>query len=120
MLNSFACQLVSLSHGRRWPVLAAAVLLAACSLAVAVTDLRMNTDTDALFDDDLAFRQLEKAYDHQFPADQDLILALIDAPSKMQAQQAADRLAAKLEPHDELFKNVRTPEGGPFFAHNGL
>jgi hopanoid biosynthesis associated RND transporter like protein HpnN len=120
MLSSFARRLVTLSQRRHWPTLAAALLLAALGLAAAATDLGMNTDTDALFDADLPFRQAEKAYDRQFPADQDLILVLIDAPSKMQAQRAADRLAAALAPHDELFREVRTPEGGPFFAHNGL
>ncbi len=120
MLNTLARRLVTLSHGRRWPVLAAAVLLVALSLTEVMANLGMNTNTDALFDDDLDFRRIEKAYDKQFPADQDLIIALINAPSKMQATQAADRLAAKLAPRTELFKDVRTPEGGPFFAHNGL
>ncbi len=120
MLNALARRLVTLSHSRRRPVLAAALLLAALSLTEVMTNLGMNTNTDALFDDDLDFRRIEKAYDKQFPADQDLILALVNAPTKMQATQAADRLAAKLAPHTELFTDVRTPEGGPFFAHNGL
>src|SRR5262249_40671474 len=58
--------------------------------------------------------------DAQFPADKDLIVAVIDGPSKLDAVRAADRLAAVLTPRRDLFQSVRAPEGGSFFARNGL
>ncbi len=120
MLTSFARWLVVQSHQRRGAALAVALLLAALSMALTVDRLGMNTDTDALFNQDLPFLKVGEAYDKQFPADTDLTIAVIDAPTKMQAQGAADKLAAALAPRKDLFRSVRNPEGGAFFAHNGL
>src|SRR5690348_16402485 len=112
MLSSLARRLVTRSHRRRGAVLAAALLLAGLCLALTILrPLGMNTDTDALFDADLPFNIAEKDYDRQFPADMDLILAVVDAPTKMQAQAAAGRLAAALLPRTDLYRSVRDPEG---------
>ncbi|TAL03511.1 MAG: hopanoid biosynthesis-associated RND transporter HpnN [Rhodospirillaceae bacterium] len=120
MLNALIRRLVDICARRRWIVLAVSVSLAAGAAVFAANVLRINTDTDALFDADLPFRVADDAYDRQFPADTDLIVAVIDGPSKIAASRAADRLAADLTQRTDLFRTVRAPEGGPFFAHNAL
>src|SRR5690242_7141684 len=106
MLSSLARRLVTKSHRRRGSVIAAAVLLAALCLVFTATQLGMNTDTDALFDRNLPFAKADDAFSKLFPADRDLVVVVIDAPSKMQAEAAADRLAAALSPRTDLYRSV--------------
>ena len=120
MLTQLAQRLVAFCVRWRWGVLVAALAMAVGAAAYAVQFLQINTDVDALFDDSLPFRQADTAYDRQFPADIDLIVAVIDGPSKLDAIRAADRLAARLKQRPDAFCAVRTPEGGPFFAREGL
>src|SRR5690606_29165313 len=49
----------------------------------------------------------------------DLIVAVIDGPTKLDAVHAAERLTAALAPRKDLFQSVRAPEGGAFFTRNG-
>jgi len=120
MIGTLAQRLVRAS--RQKPLLTAFLflLLTAAVSFWSVRNLGMNTDSLALFDSGLDFREAEKVYDKQFPAEVDLIVTVIDGPSAAEAQRAADRLAEKLTPRDDLFKTVRNPTGGEFFARNGL
>ena len=120
MLSKFAQALVSASRRTAW--LSALVILAAAVgiVVLAVRSLSMNTDSEALFDPGLSFRIAEAAFDKQFPGEVDLIVAVIDGPSALDSQNAADKLAAKLAPRDDLFHAVQNPTGGDFFKKNGL
>src|SRR5579883_850295 len=103
MLTRLARRLVGFSYRRRWQFLAASLLLVILSLWAASALLQVNTDTDALFDPNLPFIVEEHAHDKLFPADTDLIIAVIDGPSQLQAKEAADRLADKLRGRTDLF-----------------
>ena len=107
---------------RATPLAATLLILLAAAGATfgAARHLGMNTDSLALFDSGLDFRAAEAAFDKQFPDEVALIVAVIDAPSALAAQQAADRLAAKLAPRTDLYISARNPTGGDFFAKNGL
>lgn len=120
MLSTFAEKLVRASRAK--PLLTVLLIFALTAGATfgASQHLTMNTDSLALFDSGLDFREAEKDLDGQFPGEVDLIVAVIDGPSAAESQSAADRLAGKLKPRDDLFKTVQNPTGGDFFARNGL
>ncbi len=120
MLNTFFERLVRVCRSKPLAATALIVLLTAGALFGAVRTLGMNTDSLALFDTGLGFRAAEAEFDAQFPAETELIVAVIDGPSAPEAQAAADRLAAKLAPRSDLFHSARNPTGGEFFAKNGL
>jgi len=120
MLSSVFSRLVAWCVRWRWLVLVVSLLLSACAVTFAAKTLVMNTDTDALFDANIPFRVADEAYNKQFPEDIDLIVVVIDGPSKLAAVQAADKLAAELSLRANLFRSVRAPEGSDFFAHNGF
>ena len=119
-LSTFAQGLVRASRRWAWLTIFLVLLLATGAVVGAVRGLGMNTDSLALFDSGLDFRAAQAAFDAQFPAETDLIVAVIDAPSAQEAQAAANKLAAKLKPSDYVFLSVSNPTGGDFFAHNGL
>jgi hopanoid biosynthesis associated RND transporter like protein HpnN len=120
MLNTFAENLVRIC--RRAPLITtlAILLLAGAAAVGAVRTLAMNTDSLALFESGLDFREAEADFDKQFPDEVDLIVAVIDGPSALEAQQAADKLAAKLKPRSDVFRSVLNPSGGAFFQKSGL
>ncbi len=120
MLSAFARTIVSFCRRSPWTVVGATAVVLALSILAAATRLSINTDIEALFDDDVPFRAAEKAFDAQFPGEVDVIVAVVDAPSAMAAEQAGQKLAAKLTPRTDLFASVATPGGGPFFEKNGL
>ncbi len=119
-LSAFAESLVRASRRKLWLTVLLTIVLAGGAVLGAARGLGMNTDSLALFDSDLDFRATQAAFDAQFPGETDLIVAVIDAPSVQAAQTAADKLAAKLGLRDDLFRSVRNPAGGDFFARNGL
>ena len=119
-LSTFAEGLVRTSRRKAWLTVLLIFVLAGGAVLGAARGLGMNTDSLALFGSDLDFRATQAAFDAQFPDETDLIVAVIDAPSVQAAQTAADKLAAKLGPRDDLFRSVRNPTGGDFFARNGL
>jgi hopanoid biosynthesis associated RND transporter like protein HpnN len=120
MLTAFAERIVRASRRTPWLTVALILLIAALAVFGAVRTLSMNTDSEALFDMEAPFRVAEHAFDDQFPGEVDLIVAVINGPTVLAAQQAADRLAATLGPRADLFKSVVNPTGGAFFARNGL
>ncbi len=119
-LSAFAESVVRACRSHALLTIAVVLVLAAGAVFGAVRGLGMNTDSLALFGRHLDFREAQAAFDAQFPGETDLIVAVIDGPSVQQAQAAADKLAAKLKPRDDLFTNVQNPTGGDFFARNGL
>ncbi|MBX7201232.1 MAG: MMPL family transporter [Rhodospirillaceae bacterium] len=120
MLSTVARNIVSFCRRSPWTVVGATAGVLALSIVAAATLLSINTDIEALFDNDVPFRAAEKAFDAQFPGEVDVIVAVVDAPSAMLAEQAGQKLAAKLKPRADLFATVTTPGGGPFFQKNGL
>ena len=69
---------------------------------------------------DLPFRKAERQLDRAFPQDVDLLVILIDGPTPMKAEAAANRLLARLKPQTDLFLSVRRPATETFFRRNGL
>ena len=86
----------------------------------AVTKLEINTNTDDFIDSKVAWRQDEIAYGKAFPDQDNQIIVVIDGVTPERTQEAVAALDARLQGHPELFKSVVEPDGGPFFAKNGL
>ncbi len=120
MLSTFAQNLVRACRSKPAVAILLILLLTAGSVFGALRGLGMNTDSLALFDSGLDFREAQARFDAQFPAEQDLIVAVIDAASAMEAQAAANKLTEKLKPRSDIFLSVQNPTGGDFFSRNGL
>ena len=98
----------------------AGALAAVGSFAYTVDHFAMNTDSSQLISPDLPWRKTTARFDALFPQRNNLILVVIDGATAERANTAADTLAAKLAAQPSLFPAVRRPDGGPFFAKNGL
>ena len=102
-----------------WPVIAAAIVLAAASSWYAVTHFSMTTDINQLISTNIAWREREAAFEKAFPQFE-LIVAVIDAPTPELVEEASDALAQKLSEQKDMFRSVHDPRGGAFFAQNGF
>ncbi|HEY2836159.1 MAG TPA: MMPL family transporter, partial [Rhizomicrobium sp.] len=106
----------------RWPAL---VTLASLLLAVAAglftsAHFAMNTDSSKLISADVGWRKREIRFDQLFPQQSNLILVVIDGKTPELAEAGAAGLTARLSRDKSLFPDVRRPDGGAFFDHNGL
>jgi hypothetical protein len=112
--------IIDVSVRRPWLVLAVSALLTALALFVAVTRFAINTDTASLISPSLPWRQAEIAFDRAFPQRTELVAVVIDGRSPEITDEAAERLALALRADPDTFRSVERPDGGPFFAKNGL
>ena len=104
-----------------------ALLVALCYVALAVvagfyaaSHLSIDTDLGKLISSDQPWRQQERALDKAFPQNSDLMAIVIDGATPDQASDATAALAERLGQRPDLFKSIRIPGGGDFFAKNGL
>ena len=120
MLTDLITRLVALSCRRpRATALTVLAVTAAC-LAYAVTHFSMDTDTAKLIAPSVRWRQNEIAVSRAFPQNDDLIVAVVDGRTPELAESGAARLAERLGGESRAFESVRRPDGGPFFAREGL
>ncbi|MEO8936668.1 MAG: MMPL family transporter [Burkholderiaceae bacterium] len=108
------------SARRPWIVVGVAVLLAAAAITHVVHNIAIDTDSAKLIAADVAWRQRSAAFDAAFPQRTDLIAIVIDGATPEIAERASATLTAKLAENTDLLHRVHRPDGGPFFAKNGL
>src|SRR5918993_4553780 len=108
-------RIVAFCTRRPWLVIGLSAVLTLLCLYVTVTRFSINTQTSRLISADVAWRVDEAAMDAAFPQRTDLIVAVANGDTPERAEEAADRLAQALQPHQELLKSVRRPDSGPFF-----
>src|SRR5215212_5243639 len=111
---------VALCTRRPWLVIAAAIVLTLAGLYVTVTRFAINTNTERLISENVAWRQALKAFAQVFPKSKDVIVAVVEGETPEIADEAADKLARTLAAHGDALTNVRRPDSGPFFDKNGL
>ena len=58
--------------------------------------------------------------DQAFPQSTNLIVAVVDATTPEAADEAADALVNDLSPRSDVIRTIRRPDGGEFFARNGI
>jgi uncharacterized protein len=103
-----------------WATLAVVLALAAAALWFVVGHFSMTSDTAALISSKVDWRQHEIAMDKAFPQNSDSTVVVVDGATPELAESAAAALTAKLATETKLFRSVRRPDGGPFFAREGL
>jgi hypothetical protein len=96
----------------------AALLTLLC--AILASRLQMDTQTSALLDPTLPWRQQEIAYNAAFPQGKHALLAVVEAASPGPAAKAAGLLAHALAERKDVFTDVSYLGGADFFRRNGV
>ena len=102
-----------------WPVIGIAVLLTVVSGWYAATHFSITTDVNQLISPNIPWRQREAAFENAFPQ-YETIVAVVDAPTPELVDEATDALVGRLSQQKDLFRSIEQPQGGSFFAQNGL
>ena len=119
-MGSLIARLVLASCRHAWTVLLVAVLLGIGAGIYAAGHIAIDTDSSKLFSPNLPWRKLEVAYDAAFPQQTGLIAVVVDGATPELAESATASLAKRLGGDPELFPRISRPDGGPFFARNGM
>jgi hypothetical protein len=119
-LGRIVVALVRTSIRRPWSMLAALALVSAGALWLTATRFVLDSDVAKLFPPDLPWRVAERTLERAFPQRQDLIVIVLDGRDAATTDRAAGALAGALQARPELFRSVRQPGGGPFWASHGL
>lgn len=98
----------------------AALLVAILASFYSATHFAMNTDAESLISPQTTWRKRLAAFDSEFPQLNNTIAIVVDGATPELAERGAAELFAALDGRHDLFHNVRRPDGGPFFAHEGL
>ena len=118
-ITAFVVRAIGLCAKNAWPVIGLSLLLAVLATWYAATHFSMTTDINQLISPDIPWRQREAIFEKAFPQFE-LIVAVIDAPTPEQADEATAALVGRLEQHKNLFRSIQQPKGGDFFAKNGF
>jgi uncharacterized protein len=113
-------RLVALCARHAWIVLVLAIALGVTTARYAVGHFAMSTDTAALLSPKLPWRIREADYNRAFPPSGSQVVVVVDGQTPELAEQGAAALAAKLIAQPQLFHEVRRPDAGPFWDHEGL
>ena len=111
---------VDMAAYRPFAVLLATLVITAAALVYTLGHLSIDTSTTEMISPEVPFRQHDRAFTRAFPEFGDTIVAVIDAKTPEQAEQAAGALADALEQDRAHFTAIDFPGGGPFFATHGL
>jgi uncharacterized protein len=118
-ITAFVVRAIDFCVHYAWPVIAVALALTVASSWYAATHFSMTTDINKLISTDIPWRKRELAFEKAFPQ-YELIVAVIEAPTQELVAEASDALTARLSQQKGLFSSVQQPQGGAFFAQNGL
>ena len=101
-------------------IMLAAALLAAVSAITTARHLGINTNTNLMFPESLAWRHNAIAFARDFPQFSDLLVAVVDGRIPEDAEATAADLATALALDHTDFKTVRRPDSSPFLSQEGL
>jgi hopanoid biosynthesis associated RND transporter like protein HpnN len=117
---SLTASLVGLSVARASIVVTALAILCVGMIHFVSGHFAMTTDTYALLSPNLPWRVRQAEFNKAFPPESSDIVVVVDGQTPELSEAAAARLAASLAAQTRLFHSVQRPDGGPFWAHNGL
>jgi hopanoid biosynthesis associated RND transporter like protein HpnN len=109
-----------LSIRQRWLVIALFVAASTLAASYAWRHLAITTDSSQLLSSALPWRQQEIRLNALFPQRTDRIIAVFDATTPEGAENAAAALTNALADRKDVIRSVSRPDGGPFFARNGV
>jgi hopanoid biosynthesis associated RND transporter like protein HpnN len=115
-----AARLVAIGADHAAAVAGFGLALAIAAFVYVMTHFSLSSDTDQLISWKLPWRQREATYNRLFNTEGDQIIAVIDGVTPELAEQAAADLTARLQSRPDLFRFVHRPDGGPYFAREGL
>src|SRR5438067_8686108 len=101
-------------------IIGVALLLGLGCGIYAASHFAIDADVNKLISHDLPWRQREATFERFFPAKEETILAVIDAPTSELATQATAALVQRLSEQMDLFRSIIEAGGGAFFQKNGL
>jgi hopanoid biosynthesis associated RND transporter like protein HpnN len=104
---------------RPWMVVIVTLALTAAGAYLTATRFAIDTDTAHLFSPSVPWRANETRLYKSFPELEDLIVAVIDAPTPEEAEKGADALRDALT-GKPLISKVWRPDDNAFFRKNGL
>jgi hypothetical protein len=109
---------ISIRH--RWLVIA--LFLAGSMLAASYVwrHLAITTDSSQLLSSALPWRQQEIRLNALFPQRTDRVIAVVDATTPEGAENASAALTTALQDRKDIIRTVSRPDGGLFFARNGV
>jgi hopanoid biosynthesis associated RND transporter like protein HpnN len=113
-------QVVRLSTRFAWLVIPVFLIMAILCVSYLSHHFAITTDSSKLLSSSLPWRQQEIRLDQAFPQRIDRIIAVIDAATPEAADAAADSLLNDLSAHSDVFRTISRPDGGQFFARNGI
>ena len=111
---------VRLSTRYAWLVILGFLLVAILSVVYLAHHFAITTDSNKLLSSSLPWRQQEIMLDRAFPQRIDQIIAVIDATTPEAADEAADALVSDLSSRPDVIRTISRPDGGKFFARNGI
>jgi hopanoid biosynthesis associated RND transporter like protein HpnN len=117
---SLLAGLVGLCARRAWVVVTLAVISCVAMTHYVTRHFAMTTDTYALLSPKLTWRVRQAEFNAAFPPENADIVVVVDGQTPELSEGAAAKLAASLDAQSRLFRSVQRPDGGPFWAHNGL
>lgn len=103
-----------------WKVAGGAMLLLIAAVFHVITAMDITTDPDALISPNLPYRKAEAAFRQVFPSARSNFVVVIDGQTPELAESAAQQISSAMQARPDLFNSVRRPDGGEFFAANGL
>ena len=86
----------------------------------AVRHMQLDTDQAHLISPNIPYRVAERNFDTAFPQTTDSLVAVIDAPTSGEAEQAVNQLRDKLAPRSDVFRRVVRPPEETYFRQHGL
>jgi len=119
-MRTLIWRMVAASCRRAWLTVLVVAALCVAALAYAATHFAMTTDTAQLISPKTAWRRQEAVMDRAFPDAGEQLVIVVDGDTPELAEAAAASLAGALERRTDVVKRVQRPDGGPFFAQNGL
>ena len=94
--------------------------LGVAAMVYVATHFSINTDTSALLSPKLPYIQRDTAFSRVFPQSNNQIVVVVEGKTPEATEAATAALADRLAAHPELFNQVRRPDGGPFWAQEGI
>ena len=111
---------VRLSTRYAWLVIPGFLIAALLAGFYLSRHIAIDTDSSKLLSSSLPWRQQEIRLNDLFPQRTDRIIAVVDATTPEGAEEAASALADALAPQSDVIRTVTRPDGGDFFARNGI